>query len=266
MSEVSAAPWPGDCRGAVSLTYDDGHPSQLEIAVPILEEYDLRGTFYVNPRGEAWRERLAPWREVALAGHEVGNHSLSHTCSANISGNRARALETTTLAEVEADVIEAERRLREVIPERGVRTFCYPCYQSDVGQGASRQSYVPVIARHFPAARGQGELPNHPALADLHYLGSWPVAGWMRGEDLIKMAEAAAEQRRWVILTFHYFEQGEPSAWTPGGPYHLPDMPATTLRALCAYLAVQRQRLWTAPVIDVAQQIIAWRQAGGLPI
>jgi peptidoglycan-N-acetylglucosamine deacetylase len=243
MSDVPAAPWPMPCQGAISLTFDDAHPSQLEIAVPILNEYGLQGTFYLNPGGEGWRERLAPWRQAAMAGHELGNHTVSHTCAANIGGRLSGALESATLADIELDVLAAERRLQELVPEQRERTFCYPCYQSDVGQGLARQSYVPLIARHFPAARGQGELPNHPALADLHYLGSWPMGGWMRGADLTQMAEVAATTGRWVILTFHYFQRGEATPWVPGGPYHLPDMPAATLRTLCAHLAAQRERI-----------------------
>ena len=42
-------PWPDGCWGAVSLTFDDGHPSQLKKAVPILENVGLQGTFYLNP-------------------------------------------------------------------------------------------------------------------------------------------------------------------------------------------------------------------------
>ena len=70
--------WPEGRQGAVSLTFDDGRASQLEKVVPIMQEYGLLGTFYVNPRGKTedeWRARLESWRAVQDAGHEVGNHS-----------------------------------------------------------------------------------------------------------------------------------------------------------------------------------------------
>ena len=41
--------WPNRQLAAVSLTFDDGLQSQLDLAVPILEECAVRGTFYVNP-------------------------------------------------------------------------------------------------------------------------------------------------------------------------------------------------------------------------
>jgi peptidoglycan-N-acetylglucosamine deacetylase len=49
--------WPDGCQAAISLTFDDGLPSQLALAIPILNRFDLRGTFYVNPR-DNYREQL----------------------------------------------------------------------------------------------------------------------------------------------------------------------------------------------------------------
>ena len=51
--------------GAVSLTFDDGRPSQLRKAIPTMERHGIRGTFYLGPRGDDFRERLEPWVEVA---------------------------------------------------------------------------------------------------------------------------------------------------------------------------------------------------------
>jgi peptidoglycan/xylan/chitin deacetylase (PgdA/CDA1 family) len=55
----------GPYGGAVSFTFDDGHPSQLEKAVPAMDERNLKGTFSLCPGGSNWRERMEPWRAVA---------------------------------------------------------------------------------------------------------------------------------------------------------------------------------------------------------
>src|ERR671939_2070439 len=103
-------PWPRECRGAVSLTFDDGMRSQLETAIPLLDEHGLQATFYLNPPRDGdeatWREKLAPWRAAAGRGHEIGNHSLTHPCSQNFGFVR-RGLESMTLDEIERDVLEA---------------------------------------------------------------------------------------------------------------------------------------------------------------
>jgi peptidoglycan/xylan/chitin deacetylase (PgdA/CDA1 family) len=215
----------------------------------MLNEHGLRGTFYLNPRGDDWAERLGPWREVAAAGHEIGNHSLTHPCARGFRDTRTAppALEDLTLADLEADVLEAERRLRAAIPGSTGRSFAYPCYQDYVGEGVTRHSYVPVIARHFVAGRAKGEVPNHPLTCDLHYLWSFPVER-MSGAELVGLAERAATQGRWSILTFHGIHQG-----------HL-SVADVDLRELCGFLAAHRPRLWTAPVANVADHVARWRQ------
>ena len=106
---ASAQPWPDECTGAVSLTFDDGVASQLELAIPLLNRYGLTGTFYVNPRDD-YATQLLPWREAAQQGHEVGNHTVNHPCSKNfafISDNPRKALEEMSLDDIEREIVEA---------------------------------------------------------------------------------------------------------------------------------------------------------------
>ena len=252
MGKQIETPFPPSCRAAVSLTFDDGLKSQLEVAVPLLNDRGLRATFYLNPRGttpesDDWRECWAAWKSVAEQGHELGNHSLTHPCSRAFGDQLvARCLETMTLQDIEVDVLEAERRLRE-LTGINVRSFAYPCYQDFVGYGLTRQSYVPVIAKHFVAACGGGEYPdNHPLTCDLHYLWSLK-AEYLRGAELIGWVEWTAQRGRWLIFTFHGIDEG-----------HLP-ISRQALTELCNYL-VRCKDIWVAPVAEVAQRIIAWRQ------
>jgi len=246
---TTALPWPAGCQGAVSLTFDDGTPSQLRLAAPLLHKYSLQATFYVNPR-DNYQEQLQPWRALALTGHEIGNHTVRHPCSKNfafISQDKGRALEEMTLDDIEADIAQAGERLSSVIPEQTATSFAYPCYQPFVGRGATRQSYVPVVARYCVAGRGLGEQPNDPRYCDLHYLWSTPCER-MTGAALVGCAERAVAQGRWVILTFHGVNDG-----------HL-HVAHGDLEELCAFLARSRERIWTAPVATVAQAVAAYQQ------
>lgn len=236
--------WQGSLQAAVSLTFDDGHPSQLERAIPLMEERGLRGTFYLNPKAEDWASWLEPWKAVAARGHEIGNHTLSHTCSRNFSTDTAaKGLERSTVEDIEADVLEAERRLQAVIPAQA-RSFAYPCYQTDVGSGLTRQSYVPMIAGHFVAARGVGEygFANTPLNCDLHLL--WSHNGeHCRGTELIGLVRKAAKYGRWIVFAFHSIE---------GGRLGIAEYEFTEL---LDYLADEKETLWTAPVVDIAQYL-----------
>ena len=159
------AGWPPGVRTAVSLTFDDALDSQLAVAVPLLEAYGVRATFYVNPGpGSRFERAIDRWEAVHQQGHELANHTLRHPCSrAHPFVEPAQALERWGLAEIEADVVAASARLRELVPGIGRFSFAYPCGESFVGEGPRQQSYEPVIARHFTVARALGgrQRPGH---------------------------------------------------------------------------------------------------------
>lgn len=247
--------WPNGCAAAVSLTFDDGMGSQLMAAFPAMRERGLRGTFYLNPRGSEddprqtmpWREFLALWQPVAEAGNEIGNHSLRHPCSLNIDldtewGVTDSNLITWTLERIEADVLEAQRRIAAAFPAQERTSFAYPCYETAVGRGEGRTSYVPLIARHFVAGRARGDLANDPRFCDLHHLSSWP-AERQSGAALIGLVERCVSAGRWGIFTFHGINEG-----------HLP-VAATDFAELLDHLVARRDAIWVAPVAEVASYI-----------
>ncbi len=240
-------PWSGK-QGLVSLTFDDGSKSQLERAIPYMNKVGVRGSFYVNPK-DNYREQLKPWVEVAAAGHEVGNHTVTHNCSRSMGGEKG--LEIMTLADVEADILLAERRLDEVIPkDKGRRSFCYPCYYHHVGEGLTRQSYVPVVAKHFVAGRtgtcNRGYFPD-PTYADVHCLESHAVE-LMMGYEMIGLCERAANRGHWCILTFHGIHEG-----------HL-SVSDNDFRELCDHLVKHKDRFHVAPVNEIAIDIATARK------
>lgn len=68
--------WPKGSPAAISFTYDDGYPAGAAVAAPHLEEFGIRGTFYVT-----WifiERNLPAWKRVHDAGHELGNHTMTH--------------------------------------------------------------------------------------------------------------------------------------------------------------------------------------------
>lgn len=233
-------------QGAVSLTFDDGTENQLQLAVPRLDAYGLKGTFYITARGDNWQERLAPWRDVAASGHEIGNHTISHTCSSNYTGNPG--LEESSLDAIERDIMIAQERLEQIAPHQKEWTFAYPCYCTHVGRGEGRQSYVPVVARHFMAGRVGGEygFGNHPAVVDLPAAWGLPTDR-MSGFEMIGLAEELTAQGRWVILVFH---QINGSRLTVG---------SHDFETLLRHLQRRSDAIWTAPVVDVARKIAQWQ-------
>jgi peptidoglycan/xylan/chitin deacetylase (PgdA/CDA1 family) len=247
--EEQTAFWPNGFAGAVSLSFDDGLESQLDNALPPLDDADLKGTFYVNPgHRPQWEAQLPRWQAASQNGHEIGNHTARHPCSCNFGFHTSFCLEKLSLDDMAATIDAAEADLNRLFPEAGnQRSFCYPCYQSYVGAGAQRQSYVPLVAERFMVGRGGGERPNNPALIDLAYTWSWALEGHS-AEQMIAYIEQAVSQGHWAILCMHGV-----------GAEHI----AVSTEALATtidFLNRERRRIWTDTVVRIGDYIHCQRQ------
>ncbi len=250
MSEASSC-W-GDYCGAVSLSFDDGRATQLEHAIPMMDERGIRGTFYISSpiAGENWEDAIEPWQGVARTGHEIGNHSLSHTCSANFAFCKDGGLEAMTLEAIEADILAAQQRLKVVAPDQQHWTFAYPCYQTFVGRGEGRKSYVPVVAKHFLCGRGRAEFgtASIPAVCDLAAVGAIG-AERMSGFEMIGLVEELTSRGQWVNLCFHEID----------GPNL--SVARSDFAMLLDYLKRTESEIMAAPLVEVARKVSAF-QAG----
>jgi len=144
-AEFEICRFPEDKTSAVSLTFDDGKRDHLLHAVPLLEKYGFRGTFYiiagrVPEKADSWINAPMCWAEIrmiAQRGHEIGNHSLNHR----------RPLTK------EANDEDIRREINAPIPvfqEKAgirIRTFCYP--------GCSNTPKIEkiVLEKHLAASR-----------------------------------------------------------------------------------------------------------------
>ncbi len=240
--------WPRGVRAAVSLSFDDGRPSQVDEGLPILDAHGLKATFYVNPG--RMLGKLEGWRKAVASGHEIGNHTASHPCSGNFSWSRNNALEDYTLERMEEEIGECNERVRDAL---GVtpRTFGYPCGQTFVGRGEGLRSYVPLVARLFLAGRSfWAECMNDPRVCDLANLASFLSDhleyGLMRAEmNLGAMVGEACKTGSWLILTCH----------DVGRTPHHQTTTIGELDGLCRLLKDPARGIWTGTVAEVAQYI-----------
>lgn len=71
LAEQSGQPfsWPEGIRAAVNLAYDDALNSQLDNAVPALDRYGFKGSFYLVMASAPLQTRMEEWREIARNGH-----------------------------------------------------------------------------------------------------------------------------------------------------------------------------------------------------
>jgi peptidoglycan/xylan/chitin deacetylase (PgdA/CDA1 family) len=181
----------------VSLTYDDGLDSQLANALPDLDQFGFRATFFLTE--ENMRPRLSDWEAVARKGHEIADHTISHPC--DLAGYSER------------DFYQREVRPMELFLDRnfGARPhdFAYPCGVTALGAGGSwsrSARYRRIVSRTFLAARTVDGAPNDPreVLKNRFSLHAFePTYDVDAPDAAFDYVTRAVAQGAWAILVFH---------------------------------------------------------------
>lgn len=232
-------PWPQGKRCALSLSFDDARPSQLDAGLPILDRAEFRATFYVVP--VRFLPRVDEWRAAAGRGHEIGNHTTTHPCSGKAEWSRSNAVEDYTLERIAKEIDDATDTIKSSLGVSPV-TFAYPCGERHVGRDAGRQSYEPLVNERFLYARGDAVLNS-------------PVDIRVRSSDraelgaLLGHLEEARRRGGWLITVGHEV-----------GPPEHPDSLTTlqdVLEAFCRKISEEMPDVWVATVADAARLVHA---------
>ncbi len=239
---------PDAAKAAVSLTYDDALEGHWREVAPALESQGLRGTFFVVPRPQ-FIEQVEEWRQVANAGHELGNHTLFHPCRREPASRFEWLNESFDLCHYNETRWREEMRvanaLLQLIDGRSRRTFGNTCCNTEIGSDGNKVQLAPIIEEMFVAGRGShSNLMVSPAKAEFGELGHFSGDG-KTFEELRALVEQAFDCGGWLILMFHGVGNAEHSL-------HIdPEEHAKFLH----YLGNERQKVWTAPLVDVAETI-----------
>jgi sialate O-acetylesterase len=269
--------------GQISLTFDDALDQHLDHAVPLLDRYQLRGTFYTHLTAPAFGRRLDEWREIARHGHELGNHTIFHPADARKPWVRqGNAIDHYTLDRMRME-LEAANQLLTAIDGQTERSFAYPCSNPIIGRrglakivlfglgmehtrfpgwvdrlhidfGSTRTSYSSIVREMFVASRGGGLTlgATPPPVAALDR--AWVPSAAVQGEafaTLRSFVERAVEANAWAILQFHGLGGG-----------HRMDCGLQVFRDLVAWLA-EEYRDRTVTVLAGANKI--WNQDRSAP-
>lgn len=246
-NNTAAFVWPEGKQVAVSLSFDDARPSQVDAGTALLDQYGVKATFYVVPA--TVEKRLAGWKQAAAKGHEIGNHSLNHACTGNFTWSRQKALEDYTLKKMRRELVQANARIEQLLGVR-CQSFAYPCGQTFVGRGKDTRSYVPVVAGLFASGRGWlDEGPNDPSFCDMAQLTGMEMDG-KDFEQILPLLQEARKTGKWVVLAGH--EMGESGPQTTR---------LSMLRQLIAYAQDPANGIWLAPVGTVAQYVLQQQKA-----
>jgi sialate O-acetylesterase len=233
--------WKGEKSCTVCLTYDDGMDVHLDNAIPQLDQFGLKGTFYLTGSSLSLDLRLEDWRKAAENGHELGNHTLFHPCNGLSKGR------DWVSKEHDLDLYSMDRFLEEVqvanimlkaIDGKDTRTFAYPCGDMFI-EGENLIGYLPEFVR---GARSTTELFQSQNDIDVYNLSAFSCTG-KTAKEMIALVKEAKQKNSLLVFLFHGV----------GGGYLSVDN--SEHEKLLQYLSENQEEIWVAPAIDVVKYL-----------
>lgn len=229
--------WPDEQKMAISLSYDDAIDSQLDNAIPALNRHSLKASFYLTLASPTVNSRLEEWRAAAANGHELGNHTIYHPCSAALPDRDWVAsyynIDRYVVAEIVHETTVANSFLH-AIDGRTERTFTPPCGDIVV----SGKDYIPEIRNLFVAIKGF-------EVVEPGFSVTWGPAE-VSGQTLIdRVRSEAASGTKLLNIIFHGI----------GGDYLTVSTEAHD--QLLAYLADTKKVYWVDNYINIMKHVTA---------
>lgn len=189
VSQVRIARFAGDRAAAISYTFDDGLRDQFAAAVPMLNEFGFKGTFFIIPGkvaettadAEQRKNDKRAWgtitwdelKNMDAQGHEIASHTWSHPNLTKLSP-----------AEVEAELGKAGDAIKTHIGKPPL-TLAFPF-------NASTPEIREVALKHYLACRTYQTGTDGKATAAS--LDAW--------------ADQRVKERKWGVLMIHAITNG----------------------------------------------------------
>lgn len=204
-------------RAAASYLFDDGGPSSLAEA-ELFEKRGLRASFYIIP-GQVNAGDWGKWRALSNAGHEIGNHSLTHSHLLDDPGLSDAALRR--------EIEQAHDAIASGIGSPPI-AFVFP------GNHYNERSLAIVRERHIIA-----RVPNfseHMLYKQVN-LGSDSLLS-----DVNHRLNVAIENGGWFVAAGHGIDG---SGYSP--------IPSSTLEAHLDHALLKKNDLWIDTFSNVAR-------------
>jgi sialate O-acetylesterase len=236
--------WPNGAKAAVCLTYDDALDGQLDYAIPQLDSFGLKGTFFCTGNSSCLYQRLDEWRKAANNGHELGNHTLFHPCIKNRPDGRKfdwvkpeYDLGNYNMVQLFNELKTANTLLKAIDGQES-RTYGYTCSDCTVGGVQFADSLKSI----FTAARSDGPIPQTMEGYNIFKAPSWTVVDNSAAE-LISYVNQARDKGTIAIFMFH----------SVGGGYL--NVGSAQHRQLLEYISQHRKDFYCAAFREIMDYI-----------
>jgi hypothetical protein len=195
--------------GAFTMQFDDSMETQAEIAIPIMDERRLVGTFFINPGHRRYGPHRDTWEVVCPRfGHELANHTMSHAGAASYE-------------EAEREIGECSRHIWRLYPDR---SKLLPFARGGgTTWSISEEEMCELMRRYYLFKR-----PSKYGICDD------PESEYYHPGDIIEHAQEAIEGESWVQVHFH----GIGGEWI--------SCTKEAFLGLCDFLVANQDKLWVA--------------------
>lgn len=245
----TALAWPGNKKAAIVLTYDDALASQLNVAIPQLNQANLKGTFFLD--GRMTEQEITRWRQASKKRHELGNHTLFHPCSRTILQTEAHYASENYNVEIMLREIALMNRFLFAIDDQRTRSYAYPCTEYVVGHtdytDALKRS---GLIRYARAGGDKNSIITDFRRLDPYRVPSWGLAQQTDGADLIDFVKRVRQAQGLGVFMFHGV----------GGDYL--EVSAKAHAQLLKYLREHQADVWVGTFQEVMDYVMKHESRG----
>jgi peptidoglycan/xylan/chitin deacetylase (PgdA/CDA1 family) len=219
-------------EAASSVTLDDGTYDQYAAAFPLLEELNIKGTFYLAAslldKG-SWSDngtlrKMMNWEqaaEIAASGHEIGSHTYSHI---DMSGENV---------DIEFELHHSRDYIQSKLPGVTVETFCWPHWrETDEALEEASKYYISarsgngIISYYI---KRKGGIPSDPP-ENMYKINSLGFLNNQTDEEWKELIDSVYDSRSWFVSSYHGVDNGQLPADSLGWSHLTAERFAETIR------------------------------------
>jgi len=165
----------GKTRYPPDITFDDGHISQIDNALPVLNSFGEKATFFITAGWTGKRRAYMNWnhlRELHACGHEVLSHGWSHI-----------HLTECSLSELASELIRSKHMLEDQL-SASVDGISMP------GGRCNSRIISACAAAGYGRVFTSDPLENMLSEDGVQVMGRWMVTRNMRGSRIVTLVRS----------------------------------------------------------------------------
>lgn len=162
---VSVKTWADNKKSAFSFTFDDAFMSQYTYALPILDQYGFKGTFFLisgvlvdSPMTPIFRYGYwSQFKRMAADSQEIGVHTVTHPDLTTLTAG-----DTSTSNTITYELYQSKKEIEQKIPGVKCIDLAYPycTYNTEVEN---------VASNYFQSARTCGSYFQNPNISGINW-------------------------------------------------------------------------------------------------